>query len=84
MPYGLCKHGPDCNRNQRGQCMYAHSLETLELPQESDYTLQMWYDNSGERGGHPGIDIFYVQMYSEAQRARLELYVNREEPPYPD
>ena len=64
--------------------MYAHSLETLELPHKSDYTLQMWYDNSGERGGHPGIDIFYGQRYSEAQRARLKLYVHREGPPYPD
>ena len=64
--------------------MYAHNLDTLKLPQISDYNRDMWHDNSGVRGGHPGIDIFYGQMYSEAQRARIELYVNREDPPYPD
>ena len=80
--YALCKHGPNCQRHQRSKCGFAHRINELSLPHE--VFPNRFVDESDVREGRAGIDVWFGQTYTLAQHSRLRLYIEHEEPPFPD
>ena len=80
--YALCKHGPHCRRKQQSVCGFAHRISELSLPLV--VFPRIFVDESDVKAGHPGIDIWFGQTYNLAQHTRIRLYIEHEEPPFPD
>ena len=80
--YALCKHGPHCRRKQQSACGFAHRISELSLPQQ--VFPNRFVDESDVRAGRAGIDVWFGQTYNLAQHSRILLYIEHEEPPFPD
>ena len=80
--YSLCKHGPNCRRNGKGKCGFAHSLGEVSLPGHF-LSPKVWVDEAHVSGGRASLDIFFGQEYTIHQQTRILSYVACTEPPYP-
>ena len=80
--YALCKHGIHCQEQNKEACGFAHRLAEVSLPDA--VWDKRFLDDSDKKKGRAGIDVWFGQRYNLAQHTRVSLYVEHENPPYPD